>query len=82
MLTLQEVERHASRQSCWVVISGHVYDVTDFLDEHPGGAGIILRYGGKVMIHPSPYSHSTLTPHRMPPRRMSRYTHLACSIQN
>ena len=21
---------------------GHVYDVTDFLDEHPGGAEIIL----------------------------------------
>ncbi|RXK34982.1 L-lactate dehydrogenase (cytochrome) [Tremella mesenterica] len=25
----------------------HVYDVTDFLDEHPGGADIILKYAGK-----------------------------------
>jgi len=29
------------------VIEGEVYDVTDFLGEHPGGANIILRYGGK-----------------------------------
>jgi cytochrome b involved in lipid metabolism len=37
----------SSRESCWVIIKGLVYDVTNFLDEHPGGAGIILKYGGK-----------------------------------
>ncbi|OCF30695.1 L-lactate dehydrogenase (cytochrome) [Kwoniella heveanensis BCC8398] len=30
----------------WIVVHGKVYDVTDFLDEHPGGAEIILRYAG------------------------------------
>jgi L-lactate dehydrogenase (cytochrome) len=49
MLSVLEVEKHNSRKSCWVIISGEVYDVTDFIDEHPGGAGVVLRYAGKVM---------------------------------
>ena len=47
MLEGLEVAKHDSRDSCWVIIKGKVYDVTEFLDEHPGGAAIILRYGGK-----------------------------------
>jgi L-lactate dehydrogenase (cytochrome) len=47
MLEGPEVAKHNSRESCWVIIKGKVYDVTDFLDEHPGGSSIILRYGGK-----------------------------------
>ncbi|KAI5778292.1 FMN-dependent dehydrogenase-domain-containing protein [Geopyxis carbonaria] len=47
MLDAKEVAKHNSRDSCWVIIHNNVYDVTDFLDEHPGGANIILRYGGK-----------------------------------
>jgi cytochrome b involved in lipid metabolism len=37
----------STRESCWVIIKGQVYDVTNFLDDHPGGAAIILKYGGK-----------------------------------
>ncbi|KAH0836219.1 Cytochrome b2, mitochondrial [Fonsecaea pedrosoi] len=47
LLGADEVAQHNTRESCWVVIEGCVYDVTEFLDRHPGGAGIILRYGGK-----------------------------------
>ncbi|RAH51378.1 FMN-dependent alpha-hydroxy acid dehydrogenase [Aspergillus brunneoviolaceus CBS 621.78] len=46
-LTREEIERHSSRQSCWVAIHGSVYDVTDFIDEHPGGPQVILRCAGK-----------------------------------
>ncbi|TCD66743.1 Cytochrome b2, mitochondrial precursor [Steccherinum ochraceum] len=46
-LTGPEVEQHASRDSCWIIVHGKVYDVTDFLDEHPGGSKIILKYAGK-----------------------------------
>jgi L-lactate dehydrogenase (cytochrome) len=49
MLNALEVAKHNTRESCWVIIEGQVYDVTDFLEEHPGGASIILRYGGKVL---------------------------------
>ncbi|WOO80654.1 Cytochrome b2, mitochondrial [Vanrija pseudolonga] len=44
----KDVAEHNSREKgVWIVVHGHVYDVTDFLDEHPGGADIILRYAGK-----------------------------------
>lgn len=43
----QEVATHDTRESCWIIVHGKVYDVTDFLDEHPGGSKIILKYAGK-----------------------------------
>lgn len=35
----------AKRESgeCWIVIHGKVYEVTEFLEEHPGGAEIITE---------------------------------------
>ncbi|KAF9532062.1 FMN-dependent dehydrogenase-domain-containing protein [Crepidotus variabilis] len=45
--TLAEVSQHKSSSSCWVIIQNKVYDVTEFLPEHPGGAEIILKYGGR-----------------------------------
>ncbi|KAI0919045.1 hypothetical protein AcW1_003476 [Taiwanofungus camphoratus] len=47
VLTGPEVAAHASRESCWIIVHGKVYDVTDFLDEHPGGSKIILKYAGR-----------------------------------
>ncbi|EHA54913.1 hypothetical protein MCOR27_011752 [Pyricularia oryzae] len=46
-LTGAEVAKHDSSQSCWVIVHGKAYDVTEFLPEHPGGAKIILKYAGK-----------------------------------
>ncbi|KAF9518488.1 hypothetical protein BS47DRAFT_1370996 [Hydnum rufescens UP504] len=47
MLSALEVARHNSRESCWIIIAGFAYDVTEFLGEHPGGAAIILKYAGQ-----------------------------------
>ncbi|KAF8514650.1 FMN-dependent dehydrogenase-domain-containing protein [Hysterangium stoloniferum] len=38
------VAKHNTRDSCWIIVHGHVYDVTEFLD---GGSKIILKYAGK-----------------------------------
>jgi L-lactate dehydrogenase (cytochrome) len=46
-LTGVEVLKHNSKDSCWVIIHGKAYDVTEFLPEHPGGPKIILKYAGK-----------------------------------
>ncbi|KAI0205702.1 inositolphosphorylceramide-B C-26 hydroxylase [Astrocystis sublimbata] len=46
-LTQAEVESHNSTKSCYVTIGSKVYDVTDFLDAHPGGADLVLDYAGK-----------------------------------
>jgi L-lactate dehydrogenase (cytochrome) len=43
----EEVAKHNTREDCWCVINGQVFDLTGFLDEHPGGAGIIMKYAGK-----------------------------------
>ncbi|KAL1997809.1 hypothetical protein VTN02DRAFT_700 [Thermoascus thermophilus] len=46
-LTGAEVAKHNSQDSCWVIVHGKAYDVTEFLPEHPGGQKIILKYAGK-----------------------------------
>lgn len=33
-----ELKKHSTRQDCWVAVHSKVWDLTDFLDEHPGGA--------------------------------------------
>ncbi|KAF8473133.1 L-lactate dehydrogenase [Kalaharituber pfeilii] len=47
VLTGAEVAKHNSKDSCWVIVHGRAYDVTEFLPEHPGGSKIILKYAGK-----------------------------------
>ncbi|KAL0265198.1 Cytochrome b2, mitochondrial precursor [Diplodia seriata] len=46
-LTGADIAKHNSRESCWVIVHGRAYDVTEFLPEHPGGPKIILKYAGK-----------------------------------
>lgn len=45
---LREVSEHNTAESCWVVINDTVYDVTEFLPQHPGGESSILSWAGKV----------------------------------
>ncbi|KAG6195882.1 hypothetical protein E4U10_001461 [Claviceps purpurea] len=42
-----EVAKHNTPESCWVILYGKVYDVTDFVDAHPGGSEVILRLAGR-----------------------------------
>ncbi|KAI1405584.1 inositolphosphorylceramide-B C-26 hydroxylase [Hypoxylon fuscum] len=46
-LTQAEVESHNTEKSCYVTIGTNVYDISDFLDSHPGGPELILEYAGK-----------------------------------
>ncbi|CAI9768844.1 unnamed protein product [Fraxinus pennsylvanica] len=40
--TFEEVASHNKKDDCWLIISGKVYDVTPFLEEHPGGDEVLL----------------------------------------
>eukprot|EP00762_Andalucia_godoyi_P006557 ANDGO_05031.mRNA.1 Cytochrome b5 isoform B len=46
VITRAEIEQHESIQSCWMAIHGKVYDVTKFLDLHPGGPDVLIQQGG------------------------------------
>jgi len=41
--TLEEVKEHIMFEDAWLVIHDKVYNVTDFLEEHPGGEVIWVR---------------------------------------
>ncbi|XP_076322461.1 cytochrome b5-like [Tachypleus tridentatus] len=44
---LADVSQHCSLNDCWLIICDKVYDVTDFMRQHPGGEEIILEYAGR-----------------------------------
>jgi cytochrome b involved in lipid metabolism len=46
-LTSEEVLKHATGQDCWSVINGQVYDLTSYVNEHPGGAALINAICGQ-----------------------------------
>ena len=44
--TMTEVQQHNSASSCWAAINGNVYDLTNWINQHPGGQGPILSLCG------------------------------------
>jgi len=42
-----EISSHNTRQDCWLVINGHIYDITAYFGAHPGGDARMLVYCGK-----------------------------------
>ncbi|KAG8672816.1 hypothetical protein FPOAC2_06224 [Fusarium poae] len=42
-----DVAKHNNAKSCWLIIHNKVYDLTEFLPNHPGGRKVILKNAGK-----------------------------------
>ena len=61
-LTAAEVQSHNTAESCYVTLGSKVYDVTSFIDDHPGGGDLILEYAGKdvrdIMADAISHEHS------------------------
>jgi hypothetical protein len=45
-ITAAEVSQHATPADCWTIIGGSVYDMTPFLNQHPGGSAAIAGLCG------------------------------------
>jgi cytochrome b involved in lipid metabolism len=44
--SLEEVSTHKTTASCWTVIDGSVYDLTTWINRHPGGPQAIVGLCG------------------------------------
>jgi len=57
-----DVQSKDNSKECYVTLGTKVYDITSFLDDHPGGGDLILEYGGKdvtnVMQDEMSHAHS------------------------
>lgn len=57
-ITSEELRKHSSREDLWISIQGKVYDVTEWIKEHPGGDIPILNLAGQdctdafIAFHP------------------------------
>ena len=46
LIPLSEIQRHTAKNNCWLIIDGLVYDVTSYLNDHPGGFEVFLQNAG------------------------------------
>lgn len=51
--TMDEIKKHNKRDDCWMVLNGHVFDVTEYIPYHPGGDEILKAKGkdGTVLFY-------------------------------
>ncbi|KAJ9477436.1 Cytochrome b5 [Pseudozyma hubeiensis] len=46
-ITMEELKKHDSSDDLWLLIDGKVYNVSKFMDEHPGGDEVLITEAGK-----------------------------------
>ncbi|XP_015267539.1 PREDICTED: cytochrome b5-like [Gekko japonicus] len=57
---LEEIEQHKTGQSTWIILHRRVYDLTKFLEEHPGGEEVLREQaGGDATENFEDVGHST-----------------------
>ncbi|KAL0414092.1 UNVERIFIED_CONTAM: cytochrome, seed isoform [Sesamum radiatum] len=47
VFTHSQVSAHNTSEDCWVIINAKVYNVTNYLNDHPGGDEVLLAAAGK-----------------------------------
>jgi cytochrome b involved in lipid metabolism len=46
-LTNSEIKTHNSKSDCWSIVNANVYNLTTYVQNHPGGASVIANICGK-----------------------------------
>jgi cytochrome b involved in lipid metabolism len=50
-ISAQELAKHSHGQDCWIAIKGVVYDISKFMNAHPGGSQTLIPYLGADGTH-------------------------------
>lgn len=45
-ITPKELSAHSTKNDLWFMRDGKVYDITKYVDEHPGGEDVLLDVAG------------------------------------
>ncbi|KAE8353922.1 FMN-dependent dehydrogenase-domain-containing protein [Aspergillus coremiiformis] len=72
LLAARKISEHNTPQDCWIVVDNQVWDITDFLEEHPGGPSILLKYAGcdATKAYSEVHATSVLTANLPPEKHM------------
>ncbi|XP_002987938.2 cytochrome b5 domain-containing protein RLF [Selaginella moellendorffii] len=47
MIAMEEVKQHRKQDDAWTVLRGRVYNITPYLNFHPGGLDMLMKAAGK-----------------------------------
>ena len=63
LFSAEEVQQHNTEKDAWIIHRRKVYDVSEFLERHPGGKDILLAYAGQdvtvLMTQEELHKHTT-----------------------
>lgn len=59
LISMADVRKHNKEEDVWIVVNNKVYDCTEYLDLHPGGADSILINAGEDATEDFVAIHST-----------------------
>ncbi|KAF3402009.1 NADH-cytochrome b5 reductase 1 [Penicillium rolfsii] len=45
--SMQDIAAHNTKTDTWIVIHGQVFDITEYLQDHPGGAEVLVEVAGQ-----------------------------------
>lgn len=61
----EELKSHSTREDCWTCINGKVYNITPYVDFHPGGVEDIMKCAGRDGTALFNKYHSWVNPERL-----------------
>ena len=57
-LSFDDLKGHNDNDDCWIAVHSKVYDVTNFLDAHPGGSSSSFVFPSKKVYILTDRSHT------------------------